>query len=106
MSSPAWGVESGHLKVAEQQAVAVVTLQRPEKLNALTAGMRRELAAILRHFGRGDTVRGIDALAFGLLDEIVDQADLAETAIRLVHRWTRPGARGNQPVPPPARSGR
>ncbi len=209
MSSPAWGVESGHISVAEQQAVAVVTFRRPEKLNALTVGMRRELAAILRHFGRGDTVRGIvltgsgrafsagedlraaaelppggligevelfhditraaletrvpvvaavngiavggacemtlccdarigtpaaeyflpensigltisnassvllprlaghramrlvmesarisaqDALAFGLLDEIVDQADLIETAIRLVHRWTQPGA--------------
>ena len=59
MSSPALGVESGQLSVAEQQAVAVVTLRRPEKLNALTAGMRRELAAILRHFGRGDAVRGI-----------------------------------------------
>ncbi len=209
MSSPAWRVESGHISVAGQQAVAVVTLRRPEKLNALTAGMRRELAAVLRHFGRGDTVRGIvltgagrafsagedlhaaaelppggligevelfhditravletrvpvvaavngiavggacemtlccdarigtpaaeyflpensigltisnassvllprlaghramrlvmesarisaqDALAFGLLDEIVDQADLIEIAIRLVHRWTQPGA--------------
>jgi len=59
VSSPAWGVESGHISVAEQEAVAVVTLRRPEKLNALTASMRRELAAILRHFGRGDAVRGI-----------------------------------------------
>jgi len=39
----------------------VVTLRRPEKLNALTAGMRRELAAILRHFGGGDPVRGAGA---------------------------------------------
>jgi enoyl-CoA hydratase len=55
----AWGVESGHIDVAVQRDVAVVTLQRPEKLNALTAGMRRELTAILRHFGDGDPVRGI-----------------------------------------------
>ena len=205
----AWGIESGHIDVAVRQAVAVVTLARPEKLNALTAGMRRELAAILRHFGSGDSVRGIvltgtgrafsagedlhaaaalppgglvsevelfhditraaletrvptvaalngiavggacemtlcfdtrigtpaaeyflpensigltisnaasvllprlaghkamrlvmesarisahDALAFGLLDEIVEEADLIDTAIRIVHRWTRPGA--------------
>jgi enoyl-CoA hydratase len=33
-----------------------------------------------------------DALSFGLLDEIVEQADLVEAAIRIVHRWTRPGA--------------
>jgi enoyl-CoA hydratase/carnithine racemase len=59
VSNPAWGVESGHISVAEQQAVAVVTLRRPEKLNALTADMRRELAAILRHFGRGDAARPV-----------------------------------------------
>jgi enoyl-CoA hydratase len=55
----AWGVESGHIGVAVQEAVAVVTLRRPDKLNALTTGMRRELAAILRHYGGGDSVRGI-----------------------------------------------
>jgi enoyl-CoA hydratase/carnithine racemase len=55
----AWGIESGHVGVAVRQDVAVVTLQRPEKLNALTADMRRELAAILRYFGSGGSVRGI-----------------------------------------------
>lgn len=204
-----WGVESGHIDVAVQEAVAVVTLRRPEKLNALTAGMRRELAAILRHFGSGEPVRGMvltgagrafsagedlqaaaelppgglaaevelfqditraaletrvplvaavngiavggagemtlcfdarigtaaaeyffpennigltisnaasvllprlagpkamrlimecarisaqDALALGLLDEIVEQAELIKTASRIIHRWTQPGA--------------
>jgi enoyl-CoA hydratase len=33
-----------------------------------------------------------ESLALGLLDEIVDQADLIQTAIGLVHRWTPPGA--------------
>ncbi len=55
----AWGAESGHIGVTVQDGVAVVTLRRPDKLNALTAGACRELAAILRHFGRGDSVRGI-----------------------------------------------
>ena len=41
------------------EAVAVVTLRRPDKLNALTAAMRRELSAIFRHFGDGHSVRGI-----------------------------------------------
>lgn len=205
----AWGAESGHIEVVVQDAVAVVTLRRPDRLNALTADMRRELAAILRHFGDGGQVRGIvvtgagrafsagldlreaeripaggllaevelfhditraalqtcvpvvgaingiaaggacemtlcfdarigspaaefflpensigltisnassvllpwlvghkamrlvmesarigarDGLAIGLLDEIVEQADLIETAIGLVHRWTQPGS--------------
>ena len=55
----AWGAESGHIEVAVQNAVAVVTLRRPDRLNALTAGMRRELAAILRHFGDGELSQGI-----------------------------------------------
>ena len=54
-----WGAESGHIEVSVSRAVAVVTLRRPDQLNALTAGMRRELAAILRHFGDGHLVRGI-----------------------------------------------
>jgi enoyl-CoA hydratase/carnithine racemase len=205
----AWGAESGHIEVAVRDAVAVVTLRRPDRLNALTADMRRELAAILRHFGDDGQVRGIvvtgagrafsagldlreaaglapggliadvelfhditraalqtrvpvvgalngiavggacemtlcfdarigspaaeffwpensigltisnassallprlvghkamrlvmesarigarDGLAIGLLDEIVEQADLIQTAIELVHRWTEPGS--------------
>jgi enoyl-CoA hydratase/carnithine racemase len=54
-----WGAESGHIDTAVRDAVAVVTLRRPDKLNALTADACRELAAILRHFGGGDSVRGI-----------------------------------------------
>ena len=55
----AWGIESGHIDAAVRDDVAVITLRRPEKLNALTAEMRRELAAILRHFGTGELARGI-----------------------------------------------
>ena len=54
-----WGAESGYIEVPVFEAVAVVTLRRPDQLNALTVGMRRELAAILRHFGDGHLVRGI-----------------------------------------------
>ncbi|HZR51486.1 MAG TPA: enoyl-CoA hydratase/isomerase family protein [Streptosporangiaceae bacterium] len=48
-------VESGHITVAIRDEVALVTLSRPEKLNALTGAMRTELAAILRRFGDGDS---------------------------------------------------
>jgi enoyl-CoA hydratase len=54
-----WGAESGHISVAVREAVAVVTLRRPDKLNALTADACRELAAILRHFGTSEAARGI-----------------------------------------------
>ncbi|WP_419717487.1 AMP-binding protein [Gordonia malaquae] len=39
--------------------VAVITLRRPEKLNALTAPMRRRLSALIREYGAGDKARGI-----------------------------------------------
>lgn len=55
-----WGAESGHIVVTVRDDVAVITLDRPEKLNALTVAMRTELTAILRYFGRGGPgVRGI-----------------------------------------------
>src|SRR5579862_5198289 len=54
-----WGAESGHIDTAVRDGVAVVTLRRPDKLNALTADACRERAAILRHFGGGDSGRGI-----------------------------------------------
>jgi enoyl-CoA hydratase/carnithine racemase len=54
-----WGAESGDIEVSVPEDVAVVTLARPDKLNALTAAIRRELAAIVRYFGDGHSVRGI-----------------------------------------------
>jgi len=59
IGNPGGGSGTGHVGVAVREDVAVITLQRPEKLNALTADMRRELAAMLRRFGDGETVRGI-----------------------------------------------
>lgn len=39
--------------------VAVITLRRLDKLNALTVGMRRRLAALIREYGTGERARGI-----------------------------------------------
>lgn len=39
--------------------VAVLTLDRPDKLNALTVAMRLRLAALIREHGTGESVRGI-----------------------------------------------
>jgi acyl-CoA synthetase (AMP-forming)/AMP-acid ligase II/enoyl-CoA hydratase/carnithine racemase len=49
----------GCLAVSVVQGVAVIRLDRPDKLNALTGATRRELAATLRHLGTGALVRGI-----------------------------------------------
>ncbi|SEM06305.1 enoyl-CoA hydratase/isomerase family protein [Nonomuraea pusilla] len=47
------------IDVTVRDEVAVITLTRPEKLNALTAGMRRRLAEEVRAHGDGKAARGI-----------------------------------------------
>ncbi|TDE59914.1 enoyl-CoA hydratase/isomerase family protein [Nonomuraea mesophila] len=47
------------IEVTEHDEVALITLARPAKLNALTTGMRRDLAAAVRDHGDGKGVRGI-----------------------------------------------
>jgi enoyl-CoA hydratase len=42
------------IDVAIEQDVAVITINRPDKLNALTGAMRRDLAAALREYGHGE----------------------------------------------------
>ncbi|WP_370937444.1 AMP-binding protein [Amycolatopsis sp. cg13] len=48
-----------HVLVDLVREVAVITLQRPSKLNALTVGMRLRLASLIREYGAGERCRGI-----------------------------------------------
>lgn len=47
------------LVVDVNRGVAVIRLDRPDKLNALTIATRRRLAMLIREHGTGETVRGI-----------------------------------------------
>src|SRR4030095_8354551 len=47
------------IKVAEDSGIVTVTLNRPEKLNALAGYMRRDLAEALEEAGSDPEVRGI-----------------------------------------------
>ncbi|AGM07316.1 AMP-binding protein [Amycolatopsis keratiniphila] len=49
----------GFLDVGVVRDVAVVTLRRPEKLNAMDVATRLRLASVIREFGTGERVRGI-----------------------------------------------
>ena len=46
-------------------AVATITLNRPEKLNAISGGLRDDLEAALRELNPGDAVRVIRRVAAG-----------------------------------------
>ncbi|OXY92500.1 AMP-dependent synthetase [Streptomyces diastatochromogenes] len=47
------------LDVDLMRRVAVLTLRRPEKLNAMDVATRLRLATVIREFGTGESVRGI-----------------------------------------------
>jgi enoyl-CoA hydratase/carnithine racemase len=106
MVMAAWSAESGHIEVSVSEAVAVVTLRRPDQLNALTAGMRRELAAILRRFGDGHSVRGIvvtgTGRAFSAGLDLKEAADLPPGGliadVELFHDITRAALQTRVPV--------
>jgi enoyl-CoA hydratase len=50
---------AGHVSVDIVDDVAVLTLRRPEKLNALDVATRLQLARVIRDLGTGEAVRGI-----------------------------------------------
>ncbi|WP_214320827.1 enoyl-CoA hydratase/isomerase family protein [Nonomuraea sediminis] len=74
--------------------VAVVTLRRPEKLNALTAAMRAGLAAAVRAHGDGKAARGIvvtgTGRAFSAGEDLREAANLPMTeGVESFHDLTR-----------------
>ncbi|MEU1721716.1 enoyl-CoA hydratase/isomerase family protein [Nonomuraea sp. NPDC005692] len=80
------------IDVTVRDEVAVITLARPEKLNALTAGMRRDLAAAVRAHGR--TARGIVVTgagrAFSAGEDIAEAAGKPlEAEVESFHDMTR-----------------
>jgi len=97
---------SGHLEVTIQQEVAVVALRRPEVLNALSAEMRSNLAATLRHYGDGSTVRGIvltgTGRAFSAGEDLREAAGQPEggliAEVELFHDITRAALQTRVPV--------
>ncbi|MFC5815527.1 enoyl-CoA hydratase/isomerase family protein [Nonomuraea harbinensis] len=81
------------IDITVRDEVAVITLNRPEKLNALTAGMRRDLAAAVRAHGDG-SARGIVVTGTGRafssgedINQAVDRSLLDE--VELFHDLTR-----------------
>jgi enoyl-CoA hydratase len=73
-----------HIGVDVVRDVAVLTLDRPDKLNALTVAMRLRLAALVREHGTGETVRGIVLTGRGRAfsaGEDLQQAPTTETEV-------------------------
>lgn len=93
-----WTPSTGLIDVTMQREVAIITLSRPDKLNALTLSMRRDLAAALRHFGDGTRARGLvltgRGRAFSAGEDLTSVTDPDDesgvtTAIESFHDLTR-----------------
>jgi enoyl-CoA hydratase len=82
------------IDVTVRDDVAVITMRRPEKLNALTSDMRRHLAAAVRTHGDGKRARGIVVTGTGRafsagedINQAVGRSLLEE--VELFHDLTR-----------------
>jgi enoyl-CoA hydratase/carnithine racemase/acyl-CoA hydrolase len=101
-----WAGQTGHIDARIEREVAVITMDRPDKLNALTADMRRELAAAIRFFGDGTRARGVVVTGAGrafsagedLAEAVAEAADGVESAIELFHDLTRAVLETNVPT--------
>lgn len=93
-----WNPRTPWIDVRTESEVAVVTLQRPEKLNALTHELRLDLAEALRLFGDGTRARGVVVTGSGtafsagqdLTDPaLIEPADGVAKAVESFHDLTR-----------------
>jgi enoyl-CoA hydratase/carnithine racemase len=102
---PTWSAESGLITAEHVDGVVVIAINRPDKLNALTAVMKKDLASAVRHFGDGREALGVvvtgSASTFCAgqdLDEMRrPDADVNE-AIELFHDLTRAVLQTNVPT--------
>lgn len=91
------GTPSGSIVVRMDRDVAVITLNRPQRLNALDAAMRRDLAAAIRELGDGSHARGLVVTGAGrafsagedLSAATAEFSEDIEGAIDLFHDITR-----------------
>jgi len=87
---------SEHLRVAVDGAVATVTLDRAEKLNALTAAMLEALEAACAALDRAEAVRAV-IVASSSTNAFCAGADILEWgplgALGMWQRWIRDGQR-------------
>jgi enoyl-CoA hydratase/carnithine racemase len=79
--------------------VAELTLNRPERLNALSVSMRRRWAELLAEIARDPEIRAVVLMGAGE-KAFCTGADLKEMATRDAAGKRRAGARTGQPPPP------
>lgn len=92
-----WDPGTPWLDVRLDSEVAVITLSRPDKLNALTHQLRLDLARALRIFGDGTRARGVVVTGSGsafsagqdLNDPALEEPDGVQHAVESFHDLTR-----------------
>ena len=75
--------------LSEEGPAARITLNRPEKRNALSLELMREVVAALEMLLTGDLVSADTALEWGLVNRVVPEDRLDEAVAELVERIVR-----------------
>ena len=77
-----WDGRSGHVVVERDESIAIVRLDRPDKLNALSVPMLEDVGEALRFLGSGDKAAGIvitgSGRAFSAGDDLPATDNLSE----------------------------
>lgn len=92
-----WIPTTSHITTSMDRDVAVIRINREDKLNALSRDMRKDLAAAIRHFGHSSVSRGFVVTGTGrafsagedLHDVVGATVDDVEEAVELFHDITR-----------------
>jgi enoyl-CoA hydratase/carnithine racemase len=77
-----WSSSTGHVEVTTEGRVALVRLDRPEKLNALSVPMLREVGGALRRLGDGVDCEGIVITGAGRAFSAGDDLPATESLTR------------------------
>lgn len=101
-----WNPRTPWIDVRLESEVALITLQRPEKLNALTHEMRLDLVQALQLFGGGSRARGVVLTGAGrafsagqdLTDPALDATADLRTGVESFHELTRAALRTAVPT--------
>jgi enoyl-CoA hydratase len=82
MASMEWTGSSGHVEVEMSGDVAILRVNRPEKLNALSVPMLADVGEGLRRFGRAEGARGVVLTGAGRAFSAGDDLPATESLTR------------------------
>jgi enoyl-CoA hydratase/carnithine racemase len=77
-----WSGQSGHIEVSAEGGIALLLLNRPDKLNALSVPMLKDVGEAIRHFGSGSEAKALVITGAGRAFSAGDDLPATESLTR------------------------